>query len=161
MTRDRSETEPALQESGEPAAQDMVAPPKDEAAEIVPILADATPIADEPSTLRPTTTHPELGWGWESGDPVEWRVIGEGALSNGHVEIYGTSGAGKTQFVKSLLAQLSSRWDRTSASATSRTTTASDFPAAGGRRVLRPLGQRAAIQPSRDRRPYAKDLSKD
>lgn len=51
-------------------------------------------------------THPELGWDWESGEPIMWRVVGDGALSNGHVEIYGTSGAGKTQFVKSMLAQL-------------------------------------------------------
>jgi type IV secretory pathway VirB4 component len=53
--------------------------------------------------------HPELGWDWETGDAIEWRVVGEGALSNGHVEIYGTSGAGKTQFIKSLLAQLHSK----------------------------------------------------
>jgi Helicase HerA-like C-terminal len=51
---------------------------------------------------------PELGRDWETGEVVEWRVIGQGALSNGHVEIYGTSGAGKTQFIKSLLSQLHS-----------------------------------------------------
>lgn len=63
----------------------------------------------EPAELeaeRQRASHPILGWDWHSGEPVEWRVVGEGALSNGHVEIYGTSGAGKTQFVKSLLAQL-------------------------------------------------------
>ncbi len=49
---------------------------------------------------------PILGWDVASGEPVSWRVTGPGALSNGHVEIYGTSGAGKTQFVMSLLAQL-------------------------------------------------------
>jgi DNA helicase HerA-like ATPase len=37
---------------------------------------------------------------------VEWRVSGPNALNNGHVEVYGRSGYGKTQFVKSLLVQL-------------------------------------------------------
>lgn len=49
---------------------------------------------------------PIIGLDVSTGEPVEWRVTGEGALNNGHVEIYGQSGFGKTQFVKSLLAQL-------------------------------------------------------
>lgn len=49
---------------------------------------------------------PILGWDAVTSEPVDWRVVGDGALSNGHIEIYGTSGAGKTQFVQSLLAQL-------------------------------------------------------
>ena len=47
-----------------------------------------------------------LGVNASTGESVEWKVSGEGALNNGHVEIYGQSGFGKTQFVKSLLAQL-------------------------------------------------------
>jgi hypothetical protein len=77
--------------------------------------ADAEPATDaepttqwQPDVAREPLIHPELGWDWETGDAIAWRVIGEGALSNGHVEIYGTSGAGKTQFIKSLLAQLHS-----------------------------------------------------
>ncbi len=35
-----------------------------------------------------------------------WNAAGEGGLPNGHVEIWGSSGAGKTEFTKSLLAQL-------------------------------------------------------
>jgi hypothetical protein len=50
--------------------------------------------------------HPILGWDAISQEAVEWRVTGPGALSNGHVEVYGTSGAGKTQFIMSLLTQL-------------------------------------------------------
>jgi hypothetical protein len=50
--------------------------------------------------------HPVLGVDAVSGMPIEWRVSGADALSNGHMEVYGTSGAGKTQFIMSLLAQL-------------------------------------------------------
>ena len=39
---------------------------------------------------------------------MRWHATGEGALPNGHVEIWGSSGAGKTEFTKSLLAQLAS-----------------------------------------------------
>ncbi len=53
------------------------------------------------------TPHPILGYDAYSGEPVEWRVTGTGALANGHVQIWGSSGAGKTEFVKMLLAQLS------------------------------------------------------
>ena len=65
----------------------------------------AEPAEPEPEHPR-VGAYPELGWDWETGNPVEWKVTGEGALSNGHIEIYGTSGAGKTQFIMSLLAQL-------------------------------------------------------
>lgn len=54
----------------------------------------------------PPAADPVIGWDAATREPVEWRVTGPGALSNGHVEIYGTSGAGKTQFVMSLLTQL-------------------------------------------------------
>lgn len=49
---------------------------------------------------------PVLGWDQITREPVLWRVAGENALSNGHVQIWGSSGAGKTQFVKMVLAQL-------------------------------------------------------
>jgi hypothetical protein len=50
---------------------------------------------------------PILGWDYFSGEEVPWRAAGRGGLSNGHVQIWGSSGAGKTQFVKMLLGQLS------------------------------------------------------
>lgn len=49
---------------------------------------------------------PLLGVNASTGEPVQWRVTGPGALDNGHVEVYGSAGSGKTMFVKSLLAQL-------------------------------------------------------
>jgi hypothetical protein len=49
---------------------------------------------------------PVLGWDQITQEPVVWRVAGENSLSNGHVQIWGSSGAGKTQFVKMVLAQL-------------------------------------------------------
>lgn len=49
---------------------------------------------------------PVLGWDPYSHEPVLWRAAGVGGLSNGHVQIWGSSGAGKTQFVKMLLTQL-------------------------------------------------------
>ena len=51
--------------------------------------------------------HPILGHDTYSGEPVEWRVTGTDSLANGHIQIWGSSGAGKTQFVKILLSQLS------------------------------------------------------
>lgn len=50
---------------------------------------------------------PILGHDVYSGVPLEWRIVGDAALANAHVQIWGSSGAGKTQFVKMLLAQLS------------------------------------------------------
>jgi type IV secretory pathway VirB4 component len=51
-------------------------------------------------------SHPVLGVDAVAGTPVEWNVTGPDALSNGHIEVYGTSGAGKTQFIMSLLSQM-------------------------------------------------------
>jgi hypothetical protein len=49
---------------------------------------------------------PVLGWDQYTGQPKLWRVTGPGGLDNGHVQVWGSSGSGKTQFVKTLLAQL-------------------------------------------------------
>ena len=49
---------------------------------------------------------PVLGWDPGTGTEIRWKAAGEGALPNGHIEIWGSSGAGKTEFTKSLLAQL-------------------------------------------------------
>jgi hypothetical protein len=99
--------EPGPREPDEPPDSkhepEAPAPPVDTIEPSPPEPAPATVVAERP------VVHPELGWDWETGDAIEWRVVGEGALSNGHVEIYGTSGAGKTQFIKSLLAQLHSK----------------------------------------------------
>jgi len=50
---------------------------------------------------------PVLGWESNSGEPLLWKGAGgPGGLSNGHLQIWGSSGVGKTQFIKSLLSQL-------------------------------------------------------
>lgn len=51
---------------------------------------------------------PLLGWDATTGEEVRWHPAGPGQhdLQNGHVEIWGSSGMGKTQFAMSLLAQL-------------------------------------------------------
>jgi hypothetical protein len=53
---------------------------------------------------------PILGWDAATGQEVRWHPAGpEQTLSSGHLEVWGTSGMGKTQFAMSLLAQLSHR----------------------------------------------------
>jgi len=51
---------------------------------------------------------PLLGWDAATGEEVRWHPAGPGQdlLQNGHTEIWGSSGMGKTQFAMSLLAQL-------------------------------------------------------
>ncbi len=61
------------------------------------------------SEYRVSEFHPPvLGWDATSGEELRWQPAGPGqhVLQNGHVEIWGSSGMGKTQFVMSLLAQL-------------------------------------------------------
>jgi hypothetical protein len=102
---DRGET------TEEPPAPATEAAPPQPAAEAQP----STPAEPEPAEEAPPppapppvgeTRHPVLGVDVVAGTPVEWQVIGPEALSNGHIEVYGTSGAGKTQFIMSLLSQL-------------------------------------------------------
>ena len=52
---------------------------------------------------------PLLGWDATTNADVRWHPAGPGqtVLQNGHVEIWGSSGMGKTQFTMALLAQLS------------------------------------------------------
>jgi hypothetical protein len=70
------------------------------------------------SVAQPTTSFhdgapssfaaPALGWDASTGEEVRWHPAGPGqSLLNGHVEVWGSSGMGKTQFAMSLLAQLS------------------------------------------------------
>lgn len=51
---------------------------------------------------------PLLGWDAATNEEVRWHPAGPGqdVLQNGHTEIWGSSGMGKTQFAMSLLAQL-------------------------------------------------------
>jgi hypothetical protein len=72
----------------------------------------ATPASTAPAgaTGVPSSfAAPLLGWDAATGEPVLWHPAGPGqtALQNGHTEIWGSSGMGKTQFTMSLLGQLS------------------------------------------------------
>lgn len=88
-------------------------------------LKSPTPPATEPKMANPGTLEqspapvvnipsagvfraPVLGWDASTGEEVRWHPAGpgQGVLQNGHVEIWGSSGMGKTQFAMSLLGQL-------------------------------------------------------
>jgi hypothetical protein len=74
--------------------------PEDESAS-PPAVSGSGPGAANPFAA------PVLGWDAGDDQPVLWRAAGEDAeLDNGHTEIWGASGAGKTQFTMALLAQL-------------------------------------------------------
>lgn len=73
-------------------------------------LSSATGQDHSDRPLRTTTEFhaPVLGWDAVSGEELRWQPAGPGqhVLQNGHIEIWGSSGMGKTQFAMSLLAQL-------------------------------------------------------
>jgi len=97
-------TETGSSPSDAPATQDR--PTEAPAAD----LPSATGQDHSDSPLRTTTEFhaPVLGWDAASGEELRWQPAGPGqhVLQNGHIEIWGSSGMGKTQFVMSLLAQL-------------------------------------------------------
>jgi hypothetical protein len=65
--------------------------------------------ASAPSSFPTPFDPPILGWDVSTGEPQLWHAAGDKALANGHMEIWGSSGAGKTQFVMALLSQLASK----------------------------------------------------
>lgn len=90
---------------------------------------------------------PILGWGTTVGDPVLWLAAGEGALPNGHVEVWGSSGAGKTEFTKCLLAQLAGLNGARFGVADFKNDYAADFPALVGARFIDLWGDSAPFNP--------------
>jgi hypothetical protein len=71
-------------------------------------LGDEHDASSAESLVRAAFEAPVLGWDVATDDRVLWHPAGPGQdLLNGHIEVWGSSGMGKTQFVMSLLAQLS------------------------------------------------------
>ena len=64
------------------------------------------PVAEAHETIE--FVAPVLGWDAATGETIRWHPAGpDQDLLNGHAEVWGSSGMGKTQFAMSLLAQLS------------------------------------------------------
>ncbi|MBY6682322.1 ATP-binding protein [Rhodococcus sp. BP-316] len=74
-----------------------------------PITADDAGSCEETVRAELGFIAPLLGWDAVTGEEVRWHPAGPGQseLQNGHTEVWGSSGMGKTQFVMSLLGQLS------------------------------------------------------
>jgi len=121
-----AEPEEPATEPDEPIAE----PPAEEPSEPTPVREPAGPIAEAP--FRP----PILGWDPATGEELWWNAAGEGGLPNGHVEIWGSSGAGKTEFTKSLLAQLAAHSGAHFGVADFKNDYGGDFPAQASARFL-------------------------
>lgn len=73
-------------------------------------LEEPIPLAETAEESAACFQAPLLGWRTDrlKDREVHWQASGPGSnLSNPHIEIWGASGAGKTQFTMALLAQLS------------------------------------------------------
>ena len=95
-----------------PAAAPPSVQPHPEAAATEPARAGATATSTAPSGaigVASSFVAPLLGWDAATREPVHWHPAGPGqsVLQNGHTEVWGSSGMGKTQFTMSLLGQLS------------------------------------------------------
>jgi|KBSSwiStaDraftv2_1062776.scaffolds.fasta_scaffold01078_12 hypothetical protein len=100
---DDADRSPAGQNSADPTAE-------------VAMPATAEDSAASATNAASTLSHasfvaPLLGWDAATDEPVHWHPAGPGqsVLQNGHTEVWGSSGMGKTQFTMTLLAQLASR----------------------------------------------------
>jgi hypothetical protein len=99
---------PSGDSSTDPAHVSPSAEPSGGAA--VAALEEGTDQAAAPveGAAPPSFAAPVLGWDTATGEEVRWHPAGPGQdLLNGHIEVWGSSGMGKTQFAMSLLAQLS------------------------------------------------------
>lgn len=97
---------PGREDDGAPTRADVIPAPTP-----TPDAAPRVGAGDTPPTDVDATgfTPPILGWLAGTAEALRWYGAGPDdprLLSNGHIEIWGTSGAGKTQFTKALLAQL-------------------------------------------------------
>ena len=102
-TEPAADLAPARTGSTEPASLPPQAPPPADPAKgpVSGSSADSTPRLGQFAA-------PLLGWDADTNQEVYWHPAGPGqdVLQNGHTEIWGSSGMGKTQFTMSLLCQL-------------------------------------------------------
>jgi hypothetical protein len=103
---DEEAEEPATAGHADDAPVAVLREIPNEAVEDMPQPSDSAQLPDAPPVLQSAFVPPVLGWVSATGEPVLWHAAGEHALPNGHMEIWGSSGAGKTQFVMALLSQL-------------------------------------------------------
>ena len=108
-------------------------------------LAETEPEPAGASRRRVRAPDPRLGP--RTGEEVRWHAAGEGALPNGHVEIWGSSGAGKTQFTKSLLAQLAAHSGAHFGIADFKNDYGGDFPALASAQFIDLWGDGAPYNP--------------
>ncbi len=100
-----------------PAAEAAAAGADAQSLDTIPPAADATGRVSAAAPEPPAPggaggfAAPILGWDADTGEEVRWHPAGPGqtTLQNGHTEIWGSSGMGKTQFTMSLLAQLAAK----------------------------------------------------
>ena len=93
----------SVTDRGEPTSAAPATAPETGSA---PSHSAASMTGPDAGRVRPFSA-PLLGWD-STGQEVRWRPAGESQnLNNGHLQIWGSSGMGKTQFVMCLLAQLS------------------------------------------------------
>jgi hypothetical protein len=95
----------------DPAASDRVADAGTGGGAPAPAAPSDAAAADtggNAPSARPAFEAPLLGWDAATGEPVHWHPAGpqQSVLQNGHTEVWGSSGMGKTQFTMTLLAQL-------------------------------------------------------
>jgi hypothetical protein len=97
-----SGTGPTVAEELPTQGPDLVTSPEDQETSL------QEPLTKVSSTMATGEFQPPLlGWDAASGEKALWHPAGEDSEpQNGHIEIWGSSGMGKTQFIMSLLAQL-------------------------------------------------------
>ena len=113
--------------------------------------------ADATSRAGPRVRAPRCSGGTPTtGEEVRWHPAGPGqdVLQNGHIEIWGSSGMGKTQFVMSLLgaAVQAQRQPVRHRRLQERLQRRHRLPRIRRRAVPRPVERRRAVQPARARR---------